>query len=121
MTKDRIMLYQEQGKVYKLVKQQLSCPVKSTRIDFVDHADESSQPNSWADYFHQLATPQDDELFDSKYLRHLQIVYLLQLLTAQDISLKEVTDKDIKDIVKALNIRSLQIYMASLQSGLPDL
>ena len=85
---------------YKLVKQQRRTHSSTSTINFGKFADDRSAPNSWANYFAHLATPQDDECFDRDYQRHLQTVHLLQALTASTLTLPPVT---VEDIAKELN------------------
>ena len=64
---------------YKLIEQKRRAPRLTSVIDFQEHTKETGEPDSWASYFEDLATPKKDN-YDEAYHNHLQITHLLQCL-----------------------------------------
>ena len=88
---------------FKLVRKQRSTQPKTYNIDFGDHIADTT-PNSWARYYEDLATPKDDPTFDDEYERHLQISYLLQLLTTGKESLPTISEREVSKLIKLLKL-----------------
>ena len=64
---------------HKLIRHQRKACKRHVAVDFRAHTRDTAA-KSWGSYFKQLATPQQDDTFDSEYEKYLQINYLLQSL-----------------------------------------
>ena len=62
---------------YKLVKKQRSAGHPSGNIFFGELEEPNSVPDSFANYFKNLATPSDSTDFDKEHNSHLDIMQLL--------------------------------------------
>ena len=95
---------------HKLIKKQRRENKKTTNIEFGEHTD-TSEAESWANYYEKLATPQEDPTFDKDYSRYLQVNYLLQSLTMEKVPLPEVSQSLIHKYVSSLkNQKAPDIY-----------
>ena len=88
---------------FKLIKRKRQPPQMANTLDFGKHTEETSEGDSWANYFEDLATPKNDSSFDKEYHRHLQTTYLLQSITNRNEAVGiTVSDKDIREHIANL-------------------
>jgi hypothetical protein len=96
---------------YRLIRKQRShndCP---STIRFGEHEKAGDEAGSWANYFAHLATPVNDECFDDKYQRHLQITHLLQVLTTETTECLPATHEEVAKHIQSLqNGKSMDIF-----------
>ena len=97
---------------YKLIKQKPRAPRLTSVIDFQEHTKETGEPDSWASYFKDLATPKKDNNYDEAYRNHLQITHLLQCLNnQQETTTITVTKDDVhKHITSLKNKKAADIH-----------
>ena len=87
---------------FKLVKKQRCNPQSSGSINFGHLEAANSQPNSWANYFEDLATPTSNDHFDKEHERHLHIMQVLHLQASGGKELPQLTLDDVQKYVKEL-------------------
>ena len=96
---------------YKHIRKQKKPGMSQATIEFGDHADPQGAAYSWANYYAELASPLEDETFDEEHKQHLQITYLLQVLTTRGQPVDPVTPDDIvKHVAKLKNGKACDIY-----------
>ena len=86
---------------FRLIRQQRSSSKKPAHVDFEKHTTDN-EADSWAQYFENLATPQDSDTFDQDYKKFLRINYLLQYLNASRNPLPPVTESDVNKLIMLL-------------------
>ena len=91
----------DRQEVYKLMKRQRKPQDQRTTIDFGEHTT-NSHAESWARYYADLATPQDDHTFDADHRQYLEVNYLLQSLTADSIPIPPIDINTVQKHIKFL-------------------
>ena len=90
------------SKFHQLIRKQRREPRCKQEIDFGEHHLGANESESWRNYFHELATPVEDESFNNEHLRHLNTNYLLKCLTKKSVALEPATDEEIRAIIAKL-------------------
>ena len=88
-------------------RQQIKGP---SSIEFADDRKESEE-ESWASYFHGLASPSNNKNFDDQYEKYLQINHLLQSLISSGNDLPKLTISEVEMYIKSLkNNKAADIF-----------
>jgi hypothetical protein len=86
---------------FKLIKKQCETKCKPATLDFGQFKS-SSEPNSWAKYYEDLATPKQHDVFDNEYYRSMQIQNLLLSLLNKPVQADAITEDAISMHLKKL-------------------
>ena len=83
---------------FKLVKKQRSVNAPSGSVDFGQFKADND-PNSWSNYFENLATSKDNDTFSEEHRRHLQLMHILISFKPQNKQLPEVSTQQVSKYV----------------------
>ena len=101
---------QKQNSFYKKINTQRRDLKDLTSIAFEEN-ERNTEEESWASYFFKLATPTENENYDDKYQRYLEINHLLQSLLSSGNKLPTISPNEVGQIIQSLkNNKAADIF-----------